>query len=175
MSALTEYASTRPGESGNCARFKDFLGRNDDAMLRSCAIGHVTGSAFVVDPAVRRTLLVHHRKLGKWLQPGGHCEPGETSMDAAVRETLEETGVVAAPRSDGIFDIDVHPIPARRDEPAHVHYDVRYLLVAEPGPTTVSEESRAVEWVDLEEAVRRNPDPSIARMASKALALGTGA
>ncbi|PKL24971.1 MAG: NUDIX hydrolase [Spirochaetae bacterium HGW-Spirochaetae-3] len=171
LSSLYEYGSSHPDEPSTCARFIEFVRSHDDPLQRSCLPGHVTGSAFVVDPAMGRTLLVHHRKLDKWLQPGGHCEPGETAVQAAVRETLEETGVSGAPRIDGIFDIDMHPIPARGDEPAHLHYDVRYLLVAEPGSTTVSEESRAVEWVDLDEAVRRNPEPSITRMTAKARAL----
>lgn len=167
LEALTAYRSSRPDESGTCDSFIGFVGSRSDVLLRSCLEGHVTGSAFVVDPGMDMTLLVHHAKLDKWLQPGGHCEPGESVPEAAARETLEETGVQAAPLDACIFDIDVHPIPARGSEPAHGHYDVRYLLVAEPGETTVSDESRAVEWVSLDEAVRRNPEPSIARMAAK--------
>lgn len=174
LTALSAYEASQSDEAAVCASFAGFVKNHDDALERSCRSGHVTGSAFVVDPTLRRTLLVHHAKLDKWLQPGGHCEPGETSTEAAVRETREETGVAAAPFMPGIFDIDIHPIPARGGEPAHAHYDVRYLIVAEPGATTVSDESRAVEWVDLDEAVRRNPEPSITRMAAKARALGAG-
>ena len=118
------------------------------------------------------TLLVHHRKLDKWLQPGGHCDPGETALEAALRETWEETGVSASALSPNrLFDIDIHRIPARADAPAHLHYDARYILVAEPGITATSHESHAVEWVSLEEALRRNPEQSIARMVAKAKAL----
>ncbi|HQO66543.1 MAG TPA: NUDIX hydrolase [Spirochaetales bacterium] len=171
LEALDDYRSARPEERDTCDSFIAFVASRADCLRRSCLEGHVTGSAFVVDPELRMTLLVHHAKLDKWLQPGGHCEPGEIVAETAERETLEETGVAASPRSRAIFDIDVHPIPARGSEPAHYHYDVRYLLVAEPGPTTASDESRAVEWVDLDEAERRNPEPSITRMAAKARAL----
>lgn len=174
LAALSAYEASHSVESAVCDRFIEFVRTHADSLSRSCRSGHVTGSAFVVDPTMRKTLLVHHAKLDKWLQPGGHCEPSETSAEAAVRETLEETGVEAAPSVREIFDIDVHPIPARGEEPAHAHYDVRYLIVAEPGATTVSDESRAVEWVDLDEAVRRTPEPSITRMAAKARALGAG-
>lgn len=169
---LNAYRLVYAGESVTANRLLDFAGARPDAFLRSCGPGHVTGSAFIVDPSMTQTLLVHHRKLGKWLQPGGHCEPGETALQAAVREALEETGVHATPFSpDRIFDIDIHNIPERPEAPAHVHYDVRFLLVAPPGHTSVSDESHAVAWVPFDEARRRNPEASMARMVDKARAL----
>jgi len=172
LDQLNAYALAYPLEAATANRFIDFASGHEDAFLRSCLSGHVTGSAFIVDPGLNRTLLVHHRKLGKWLQPGGHCDPGETALEAAIREALEETGVSAAALSPTLlFDIDIHAIPARPDAPAHLHYDARYMLVAEPGATSVSHESHAVEWVSMEEALHRNPEQSIARMIAKAKAL----
>lgn len=165
---LSDYRNTFPEEAETIERFAAFLHAREDAFLRSCGHGHVTGSAFIIDPSRSASLLVHHRKLDKWLQPGGHCDPGETAFQAALREAFEETGVTGTPASPGrLFDIDVHRIPARPDAPEHLHYDARYLLVAEPGATTLSHESHAVEWVGLEEASIRNPERSIARMIAK--------
>jgi len=169
---LSRYSGCWPAESATTNDFMAFIRSHDDAFLRSCVSGHVTGSAFIVDPTLTRTLLVHHRKLDKWLQPGGHCDPGETALEAAVREAWEETGVSgSALTPDCLFDIDIHRIPARPDTPEHLHFDARYILMAEPSLTTTSHESHAVEWVSLEEAVRRNPEQSIARMIDKTKAL----
>ena len=166
---LSDYRNAFPEEAEAVERFTEFLHARDDAFLRSCGQGHVTGSAFIIDPSRSASLLVHHRKLDKWLQPGGHCEPGETALQAAIREAFEETGVTGTPASPGrLFDIDIHSIPARPDAPGHLHYDARYLLIAEPGATTPSHESHAVEWVGLEVASIRNPERSIARMIAKA-------
>jgi len=170
--SLEAYRLINDGESYTIDQFRRFIAAHEDAFMRSCAPGHITGSALVVDPSMTMTLLVHHRKLGKWLQPGGHCEAGETALQAAMREALEETGVRAVPYApDQIFDIDIHSIPDRPDTLAHFHYDVRFLLVAQPGQTSVSHESHAVEWVRFDEALRRNQEESIVRMLAKASAL----
>lgn len=100
----------------------------------------------------------------------------ESSLTKQIRGNTHVTSVafprVAKSIHTGSGSAVAVPDPlARGSEPAHSHYDVRYLLVAEPGATTVSDESRAVEWVGLDEAERRNPEPSIARMAAKARAL----
>jgi len=172
LSQLATYIVLHDSEGQVANAFLTFVESRGDSFQRSCAPDHVTGSAFIVDPELTRTLLVHHRRLDKWLQPGGHCEPGETALEAAIREALEETGVSALALSpDQLFDIDIHAIPAHAETPAHLHYDARYLLVAEPGDTVVSHESHAVEWVSMEEALRRNPGPSIARMVAKAKTL----
>lgn len=110
-----------------------------DPFSRDADPTHVTASAIVVDP-VGRVLLHRHVRLGIWIQPGGHVEPGEDVVTAAVRETLEETGVVARPVDDGaaLLHVDIHEGPL-----GHVHLDVRSLLVAadgsEPGPDAVWE------------------------------------
>ena len=137
--------------------------------------GHLTGSAFVLDEGGRGLLMVHHARLGKWLQPGGHGEAGETDPFAvALREVLEETGLSSLRPHPGArqpFDLDVHAIPARPGgEPAHLHLDIRYALLAAPGQVPrASAESQAVAWVPLEEAAARTPD--LVRAVAKLRAL----
>ncbi len=167
LRALERYAARHPVEAGTAARFAAFVSSRADCFSRSCGVGHVTGSAFIHDPEGARALFVHHAKLDLWLQPGGHCEPGETALEAALREAEEETGLRCAPESAEIFDLDDHVFPARGPTPAHVHWDVRYLLRPESGELRGSAESRAVEWLAYDEAARRTPGESIRRPIAK--------
>lgn len=152
------------------ARIIAFVEQHEDCFERSLAAGHVTGSAWVVNPERTHALLVLHRRLGRWLQPGGHCDGNADVLATALREVLEETGIAARPVSPAIFDVDAHDIPARGAEPAHVHYDIRYLaeapLSAEP---VVSPESREVRWVPLADIARLNTDASVLRLVEKTL------
>lgn len=127
-----------------------FVGAHPDCLLRSCAPGHLTGSAWVVSPDRRRTLLTLHRKLGKWLQLGGHADGDPDLLAVAVREAREESGLARlAVAGDGLFDVDRHWIPGRGGEAGHWHHDLRFMLEADPSaPLTVTDESRALSWVD---------------------------
>ncbi len=112
-----------------------FIAGETRPWSRATLAGHITGSAWVLDRTRAHAALIHHRKLNRWLQPGGHVEHSDVSWRAAAqREVTEETGLahfVAQPGHDDLFDVDVHPIPARKDEPAHFHYDLRFLFVAD--------------------------------------------
>lgn len=146
----------------------EFVARNPDFHDRALAAGHVTGSAWVVDTARSRALMLHHRKLDRWLQPGGHLEGDASPLAGALREAGEETGLDCRPVSEAIFDIDVHRIPARGDEPSHLHYDLRYLLEADPAQAPgVSAESNALRWFTLAEVAALDCGPSIERMVRK--------
>ena len=156
------------------ARLRAFVEAHSDCFKRSLQAGHVTGSAWIVDRALGATLLVHHAKLDKWLQPGGHAD-GEPDVRAvALREAREETGLVdLVSAGDGIFDVDVHAIPARGDEPAHEHYDVRFAFFADRHTVPrASEESHAVAWIALDDLERYAIDDSVRRMAAKTVRLG---
>jgi 8-oxo-dGTP pyrophosphatase MutT (NUDIX family) len=161
MELLAQLRQHRPGdaeETADLAQIVAFVGAHEDPFDRAIAAGHLTGSALVVASDGGAVLLLHHHKLARWLQPGGHAEPGERAgEDVALREALEETGIrdltlhARAPRP---LDVDVHDIPARPNEPAHQHLDLRYLVVAPagarvaPGPGE-SERLRWFAWDDL--------------------------
>lgn len=146
-----------------------FVEAHEDCLLRSCVPGHLTGSAWIVSPDRRRTLLTHHHKLDKWLQLGGHADGQADLLAAARREAQEESGLVGirvvAPE---IFDVDRHWIPPRKADPGHYHYDLRFLFEADPAePLKISSESKDLAWVEMERVVALNPEESMARMVRK--------
>lgn len=157
------------GETAMLVEYFPFIATHPDCLERSCLEGHLTASAWIIDAARTRTLLTHHRKLDRWLQLGGHVD-GETDLAAAaLREAREESGLARLRlMSREVFDVDRHRIPARGTEPEHWHYDVRFLLEADPAePLKISGESKDLAWVRLEEVARLNPDESLARLVRK--------
>lgn len=132
--------------------FRAFLDGHADGVWRSCAPAHITASALVVEPARRGLLLVLHRKVGRWLQPGGHCEASDGTLPAAaLREAREESGIEALELLPGVLQVDRHPAPCRPGE-VEAHLDVRYLLVAPPDAEPVcSAESADVRWFGWDE------------------------
>ncbi len=131
--------------------------------------GHLTGSAWLVDAAGERVLLTHHRKLNRWLQLGGHADGDHDLLRVALREAEEESGIDGIkPLSEQIFDLDVHLIPTRANEPEHFHYDVRFLLQCPEGQSpVVSDESHALQWMTIPELSAIDADESVRRMARK--------
>ena len=143
-----------------------FFQANPDGLWRTCRPGHLTGSAWIVSPDRSCVLLTHHHKLGKWLQPGGHADGDPDPLSVALREAAEECGLAGLrPVSRDLFDFDRHEIPARGDEPAHWHFDFRFLIEADPSePLRISAESRDLAWVGLARVADLNPEESMARM-----------
>ena len=151
-----------------------FVASEPDCLLRSNVQGHLTGSAWIVDSARRRTLLTHHLKLEKWLQLGGHADGDGDLLAVALREGTEESGLTRLRVvSTGIFDVDRHWIPARKTEAAHWHYDLRFMLEANPDEPLVraQNESKELAWVPLSDVTRLNSEESMARMVRKTIAL----
>lgn len=146
-----------------------FVAAQADCLLRSCAPGHLTGSAWIVSPDRRRTLLTHHRKLDKWLQLGGHADGDGDLRAVAQREAEEESGLAGVvPVGGEIFDVDRHWIPPRKDEAGHYHFDLRFRFEADPAaPLVVSSESKDLAWVELAQVTALNPEESMARMVRK--------
>lgn len=149
---------------------EDFLLRNDGFWQRTTLEGHITGSAWVLHPKGDSVLLIHHKKLDRWLQPGGHVdETDETIWATARRELVEETGLedVTMP-SNHVFDVDVHEIPARGEVPAHFHYDLRFLFQANSEVLNADfSEVKNIRWVPLLDLIGENVEQSIRRMALK--------
>ncbi len=132
--------------------------------------GHFTASAFVLAPSADALLLIHHAKLDRWLQPGGHIEATDANpFEAALREVEEEVGVHRTLlTSDGaLFDVDVHPIPARKSDPPHEHFDLRFLLMAQNDRFVAGEEVKGARWFPLESLEETVDDESVARAARK--------
>jgi len=158
-------------EAAMLAEYFPFIAAHPDALRRTCLAGHLTASAWIVDRARQRTLLTHHRKLDRWLQLGGHVDGEADLAAAAMREAVEESGLSRLSLvSPEIFDVDRHRIPARGREPEHWHFDVRFLIEADPvEPLQVSHESKDLAWVGLDEVTTLNPEESLARMVRKTL------
>lgn len=148
-----------------------FINTYTNCFDRELLIGHVTGSAWILDKSGEFVLLTHHRKLDRWFQPGGHCDGESDVLAVALKEAIEETGVTdIAIASENIFDIDIHEIPERKGIPAHLHYDVRFLFKADKDlPLVVTEESNDLAWVELSKVETLNNEESMMRMVRKTL------
>ena len=173
---LRDYQVRWPGEGETVARFIEFVSANPDCFERGLPSGHVTGSAWVVDRTGDRVLLTHHKKLDMWVQLGGHADGDADVFRVARREAEEESGLAGLePVSARIFDIDVHRIPARGNEPEHFHWDIRYAFRAAAGESfRVSAESHDLAWIDFRDLRSVTTEESMLRMARKWLAAGAG-
>jgi 8-oxo-dGTP pyrophosphatase MutT (NUDIX family) len=168
LESLAEYAVRYPGESDTVERFTAFLVGEPRCFERDCFSGHVTGSAWLVNVASTHVLLTHHRKLNRWLQLGGHSDGDHDLLRVACREAVEESGLAVVPALNSLFDIDIHPIPARRGDPAHLHYDARFALrVVDSERYRLSDESHALRWVAIRDLATVTTEPSMLRMAGK--------
>lgn len=167
--ALVEgFRCEDPAERGHREAMLALLAGPENPFAReSTRDGHFTASAFVVHGG--SLLLIWHRKLLRWLQPGGHVDPGDRDLQAAAtRELAEETGVTGA-RCLGPLDLDVHPIPAnpKRGEPDHRHHDVRFLFEAPSREAVAGSDAGEVRWVRLDEVTEELTDASVLRAVAK--------
>ncbi|TWT14978.1 NUDIX hydrolase [Reyranella sp. CPCC 100927] len=165
---VQRYLARFPSEKERLRPLLDRLADPTDMFARESMSGHVTGSAFVVDPKRDVILLIHHATLDRWLQPGGHVDAGESPRDGAARETWEETGLQRFIPSDWSddpslpLDIDPHMIPAndRRGERQHYHFDFRYLFSADSTQQLTAQdgEVKGVRWLPVNSLLDNDPD-----------------
>ena len=155
-------------------KYKDqmiaFFDEHPDCFLRSCLKGHFTASCWLLSKDRVHALLLHHKKLDRWLQLGGHCDGDPDVLNVALKEAFEESGIEGLiPISQEIFDIDIHTIPERPNEPEHLHLDVRFLLGVETDEDFVqNHESLALKWLHIDDD---DYPESISRMVKKWRAL----
>lgn len=166
-SQLLRYAEQHPERREVAERMLRFVTETPDCFERSHAAGHITGSAWLLSPCGKKALLTLHRKLGLWLQPGGHADGDADTLRVALREAEEESGITGIrPLSREIYDVDIHTIPAHpaSGAPEHLHYDVRYLLQAPHERYVVSAESVALAWYSATELRELAADESVLRL-----------
>ena len=174
LELLVRYLAGHPADRERVDRLHGFVRAHPDCFERSCVPGHITASAWIVSADRERFLLTRHSKLRRWLQLGGHADGDPDPLRVALREAREESGMrefeVVHPGGPGLpLDVDVHAIPARGAEPAHLHYDLRFLLVAGPGqPLVRSPESDELRWFSRPQAPQVLDEPSLLRMAKRA-------
>jgi 8-oxo-dGTP pyrophosphatase MutT (NUDIX family) len=166
---LHEYFPTAPEEMKFKEDMLNFIKHNKDCFERSNQEGHITGSAWLLNKDMNKALLMHHTKLDKWFQLGGHCDGESDVLAVAIKEAQEESGIDdIVPVSSKIFDIDIHPIPENKKEKAHYHYDVRFLLhVASDEDIIQNHESRELRWIGKDKSELPTDSLSVIRMFNK--------
>ncbi len=173
---LLRFAPDEPRERADHARIRAFVEGHTYPFDPGIPAGHLTASAVIVADDGRQALLVFHRKLGLWLQPGGHAEAGdETAEQVALREAREETGLdelLLHPEAPRPFDVDIHSIPERPGEPAHEHLDLRFLVLAAPDRPLKRQiaEHSGLRWFLWDELEALGLDPGLTRALAKARA-----
>lgn len=169
------YLERYPHEEFLVSKYLDLIEKTNVNVFdrKTFSPGHFTTSSIVLSPNLDAVLLTHHRFLNKWLQLGGHCEGDDTLLMSAIREAVEESGIndIIALNND-ILDIDIHEIPENKtkNEPTHLHYDIRYLLQAKSEEFLVSDESNDLKWFSFEE-VKNLKNDDIMKMINKAMDL----
>ena len=169
VAQLRRYMPSDADDAAHVARIIELVVSNPRCADRDCFPGHLTGSAWVVNAAGDKVLLLLHAKLQRWLQPGGHADGEFALQDVALREAQEESGLSSVILSrDGIFDVDIHRIPASAREPEHFHYDARFIVAADEAEhLVVTEESNDLRWVSLSDIERYTTEWSVLRMRDK--------
>jgi 8-oxo-dGTP pyrophosphatase MutT (NUDIX family) len=169
-SALAQHHATDAAEMAHLSRMRALLDQGAGCLSRSHFVpGHITASAFILSPREDALLLIHHEKLLRWLQPGGHLEASDASpLAAARREAHEEVGLSELEMlGRGIFDLDVHAIPSRKDEPAHEHFDVRFLFRAQRTDVRADSDAMDARFFPLEQFAAQHTDASVLRALEK--------
>ena len=169
LSLLDSYIPSDGLETEMYLETKQFVIDNPECFERTLQVGHITASGWVVSPDRDKALLMHHRKLDRWFQPGGHCDGDPDVANVARKEVEEETALTHfALANDQIFDVDIHLIPANSKDNAHYHYDIRFIFEADPkSELIINMESKDVKWIPIQDVQKLNNSESIMRMVRK--------
>ncbi len=153
VDAIEAAVGANPDLKETGARITGFGEEHSDWLYRTCLKGHLTGSGFVVSPSTRSVLLIHHKKLDRWLQPGGHADGDANLARVAAREVAEETGVTDLGLVWPPIDLDIHTVPEHGGEPEHDHLDVRFLFIAD-GELEIegNHEVNSVKWFSIDDS-----------------------
>ena len=172
LTQLEQYHPTDHAEQAFKQEMIAFIQKHPDCFERSLPIGHITASAWLLNKAGTHALLMHHTKLDRWFQLGGHCDGDPDILAVAIKEAQEESGIHGiAPVSDEIFDIDIHLIPENPREKAHFHYDVRFLLrVTSDEDVVQNSESKELRWISKDPDKLPTRERSVTRMFEKWIA-----
>lgn len=146
---LKQYKPSYPEEFVSKNKMLELIDTCDDCFFRTCRVGHFTASAFLLNKDKTHVCLMHHAKLDKWMQLGGHCDGDHDVLNVAIKEAQEESGIEKIkPIENDIFDIDIHLIPPNSTDDAHYHFDIRFLLHAYDNDTLIkNHESKELRWV----------------------------
>ncbi|WP_241248949.1 NUDIX hydrolase [Rhodococcus sp. X156] len=171
VAQLGAWLTPDPAQSALRHTMLAFLAAREDACQRSCAPGHLTGSALVLSHDSTQVLLTLHPKVGRWIQLGGHCEPGDATLAAAaLREAQEESGLPALTIDPDVLHLDTHPITCSLGVPTR-HLDVRFLVHAAPGAQIVrSSESVDLRWWPVDALPEGSEDDTVGELVRLALA-----
>ena len=171
LDEIEHHRTTDVGQGATRTAMLAFGRAHPDALTRSCASGHFTTSALVVERGTQRFVVLHHAKLRKWLQPGGHADGEANTAASALREAQEETGLEGLVVVRPVVDLDIHLVEPPGEQP-HLHLDLRYLVLAPPGaPVVGNHESTDIRWATLGDLDALGVDDGLRRLAVNGLAL----
>lgn len=173
LDLLNNYHPLFQEEQSFKQRMLEFIRQYPDCFERSLEVGHLTASSWLLNKHHTHALLMHHTKLDKWFQLGGHCDGNSNVLDVAIKEAQEESGIMGIePLSREIFDIDIHLIPANKKEKEHYHYDVRFLLhVTSDEDFVQNSESKELRWISKNRIELPTHERSVTRMFDKWLSM----
>jgi 8-oxo-dGTP pyrophosphatase MutT (NUDIX family) len=168
LNSINDYLPLK--EEGDIKdRFIAFINAHLDCFDRSCSLGHITGSSFVISPDKSSVLLSFHRKLNIWVQLGGHADGEADVTNVALREAHEESGIKLNDLYiyKDIIDLDIHLIPKNQKDEAHFHFDVRFIVLSNTWDFICSEESLQLKWVKFNDIEHYSKEVSLIRALNK--------
>lgn len=167
---ISNYKKLNPDEHDTCALFVDLLKSSHCTFHNrdNFTPGHITASSFVITADQKFLLLIYHKTLKRWLQPGGHVDTNDKSINgAATRELFEETSLAPPLKCLGLIDLDIHTIPQKNQLPEHQHFDMRFLFISEKKNVKAGSDVSKAKWVSVAKLTPDNTEESILRILRK--------